>query len=204
MTTEQRATKPPTNHWGRTILLLVVLVAMACIFADAFRFFARYQQYRTLADTPLPPIDDVPEVIAVLTGDSGRIPKAVELLKQRPAARLIVSGTAKGITLTELMNQQGPAKGAGEVWSRIEIESKSESTTENALVVSQMIRSGEGRILLVTSDYHMDRALALFQRALTNAKLNVELIPISVKSRAGYWKPFTEYLKNACFHYLPW
>ena len=47
---------------------------------------------------------------------------------------------------------------------RIEFESASGSTRENALYASTMLKGEKGRIVLLTSDYHCRRSVAAFQK----------------------------------------
>lgn len=113
------------------------------------------------------------EGIVVLTGDRGRIAKAFELLRKRNSDWLIISGAGRGITLTELVNQQGDsATSIHTTWERIVLESKSASTIENALESAGIIRSKKpNRIFLVTSDYHMLRAAQIFRDVLPGQEI---------------------------------
>jgi uncharacterized SAM-binding protein YcdF (DUF218 family) len=46
---------------------------------------------------------------------------------------------------------------------RIEVETESQTTFENARMVAPLVAGG-GRLVLLTSDYHMPRALAVFRK----------------------------------------
>src|SRR3989338_5852109 len=108
------------------------------------------------------------EMIVVLTGDRTRIPKAFELLRGRDCDLLLISGAGRGITLTELINQQGDsATSIHMIWEKILLESRSSSTIENALESAAIIREQRPqRVFLVTSDYHMLRATRIFKDVL--------------------------------------
>lgn len=108
------------------------------------------------------------EMIVVLTGDRTRIPKAFELLRHRGSEVLLISGAGRGITLTELINQQGDsATSIHTIWEKILLESHSSSTIENALASAAIIREHHPqRVFLITSDYHMLRAARIFKDVL--------------------------------------
>jgi len=151
-----------------------------------------------------PPTDN--EIIVVLTGDQKRIPKALELLRQRGAELLIISGTGRSSSLTDIINQQGDVAGnIQEIWRKIIIESNSSSTIENALETRKILVSrATKRIVLVTSDYHMPRSLHIFRRLLPQ----YDYISVPVASGFGefslpvkqvdfitLWKAWLEYWK---------
>ena len=105
------------------------------------------------------------EAIVVLTGDHSRIPRALLLLRTRGSQLLIISGTKKGVTLTDLVNTQGDSTlNIHEIWQKIVVESQSSSTKENAEESQKiLLQHGIKRVILVTSDYHMLRSLHIFR-----------------------------------------
>lgn len=140
------------------------------------------------------------EAIVVLTGDIHRIPRAIELMKHRKSEVLIISGTKKGITLTELVNRQGDSTShIQEVWNKIILDSKSGSTFDNAENSGEILKSKNLRhVVLVTSDYHMDRALAVFVRTLPG----FDILGYAVNSDVHLFKLIPEYWKNTCLRYF--
>lgn len=112
------------------------------------------------------------EAIVVLTGDWGRIPRAVELLRERGSPLLIVSGAGKGISKKDLVNQQGDAATyIHETWERILVESKSKTTIENAENTAAILsKRYVDRVILVTSDYHMTRSLKVFEQVFPSVE----------------------------------
>ena len=104
------------------------------------------------------------EAIVVLTGDQHRIPKALELLRHRGSPLLVISGTGRNTTLRDLVNQQEDAAvGIHQVWKKIIVESRSGSTIENAEDAGSILLEHKvHRVILATSEYHMLRALRIF------------------------------------------
>ncbi|MCL2331753.1 MAG: YdcF family protein [Proteobacteria bacterium] len=96
--------------------------------------------------------------IFVLTGDVRRIPFAVKLLDGFPGRRLFIVGagarTVSGLVPANLM-------------PRIELESESKNTYENALAVREIVLArGFRRIAIITTEDHMNRAMLLVSREL--------------------------------------
>jgi len=179
------------------------LLALAGLFLwDLGRFWRLTSDYAALGaqgNRRLPP--PIPEeAIVVLTGAVFRIPRAIELLKVRSSPVLIISGTGKFTTLTDLANSQGDAiYNIQEVWSRIVMESRSSSTIENVEETEKLLaQRNVRRVLLVTSDYHYPRALALFHKMLPQ----YEFIPypvasvheVSFDSLSRWWGEYWKYL----------
>lgn len=168
--------------WGRAVAALLFALAVAGS-VDFGRFLTLYWKYHQLAlkgaeQLSVPASEK--EAIVVLTGDTGRIPRALELLKVRGSAQLLISGAAKGVGLAELVTQQGAStKSLPEVWTKIALESDSTSTLENAVYTREHFKPAPiDRIVLVTSDYHMGRSLGIFQREITG----IEILPFAVPS----------------------
>ncbi len=148
----------------------------------------------------------VDEAILVLTGDSGRIPKAFEILRKRRSPWLIISGANKKVALAELVNQQGDSStNIHEVWQRVVMESRSNSTVDNA-VESRLLLSERKikRVILVTSDYHMVRTLKIFNRYAPEFQYFPFPVPselakkfdlFSSHTMTGVWKLWVEYVK---------
>lgn len=183
-------------------LLVGVWYACAVIFAlvgwDFTRFVHHYEQ-QALSTPPLPDETSLSEAIVVLTGDKGRIPKAIELLRKRGSPLLIISGVGKGASLVDLINNQGGvADNIRELWNRIVLESKSQSTVENVYESGKILLEKKiKRVILVTHDYHMPRSLGIFRRVLPQ----LELYAYPIKSESSFWYNWNEYGKNRLFNW---
>lgn len=91
------------------------------------------------------------------------------------------------------------------------IDAVSRDTRENALRSVTMLRAdGIERIVLVTHDFHMRRALAAFERALLRAGARIELVaapmglPVPGPSNWGDWMPSAEGLARCRFALHEW
>ncbi|MBI1862385.1 MAG: YdcF family protein [Deltaproteobacteria bacterium] len=157
-------------RWAGWVLIFAAVVSLSY---DFYRFarvgFANYRlsfawDYQDHPGT---------EGIIVLTGDRTRIPKSFELLKRRKSEWLLISGAGRGITLTEVVNQQGDsANSIHELWERIILESRSTTTIENGLESTEIIQTRKpNRVILVTSDYHMPRAATIFRDLMPQTEI---------------------------------
>ena len=93
---------------------------------------------------------------------ASRIDKGIEILKKNPKALIIMSGgQGKGedIPEGEAMARYAINKGIDE--SKILIENKSTNTKENLLFSSKLMTKESPRVGLVTTSYHVFRALIL-------------------------------------------
>ncbi len=196
---------PPPRRSRRATFILLVLLAVPVFFGVSLsRFLHTYGRYhdRALLESgqiPVPRIDR--EAIVVLTGDHGRIPDALKLLQERGSSLLVISGTGKGTSLTDLVNQQvGAIFHIKDTWEKIVLDSNSSSTIENAERTAPILaRRGIQRIILVTSDYHMGRALAIFHQVMPE----MEIYDYSVPSGSRFdlsWKFWVEFWKTFFYH----
>ena len=103
----------------------------------------------TSAARPYPGINDAAERITVVS----------KLAQQFPNARLIYSGGSEANTASDLLEAFGISR------SRIEVELQSRNTIENAYFTKGIAEPRAGqRWLLVTSAFHMPRAIGVFRQ----------------------------------------
>ncbi len=99
------------------------------------------------------------DVMVVLGGGSHDRPeRAAELFKERIAPRILVSGLGDCTIYRRSLIQAGvPAQA-------IQMEVRSRTTRENAILAVNLLRhQGVRRVIIVTSWYHSRRALACFE-----------------------------------------
>jgi uncharacterized SAM-binding protein YcdF (DUF218 family) len=113
--------------------------------------------------------------IAVLTGGVARIDEAMKLLAQQKAKRLLITGVNR-TTSTEALKQL--ASEGDQLFSCcVDIDKEARNTIDNATETSQWVAQHHyNSIIVVTSNYHMLRALAELARVMPG----VTLIPYSV------------------------
>ncbi len=121
--------------------------------------------------------------IFVLTGDARRIPFAMRILREHPQTNLYIIGAG--------------APGAIKTAHHVTIESDSKSTYQNALAIRNIaLQSGLDRVVIVTTEDHMNRARYLITRELPHtdiAMCPVRLIGMPPAKRLERWA--TEYIK---------
>ena len=200
----------------KRFILIVVLFSFAGLAADFIKFAQGSLHQARIAmkeASQLLPEPTPEEAIVVLTGDGGRIPKGIELLRQRQSPVLLISGAGKGATLRNLVNQQGQsAAHIHEVWDRILVESDSQTTVENAIISKRLLSPRQvKRIILVTSDYHMWRATRIFKAVYPEVEYFEFPVSSSVADLANYpqakmslamegiWRLFSEYGRTLLF-----
>ena len=113
--------------------------------------------------------------IAVLTGGTARIDEAMKLLTQQKAKRLLITGVNRTTSTEEL--KQLASQGDQLFSCCVDIDKEARNTIDNATETSQWVaRNHYTSVIVVTSNYHMPRALAELARVMPG----VTLIPYSV------------------------
>ena len=96
---------------------------------------------------------------------ASRIDKGIELLKYNPNAKLILSGgMGPGEDIPEGVAMATYAKDKGVSDERIIVEDKSKNTYENLLFSSKLIDKDNHKLALVTTSYHVFRALVFAKK----------------------------------------
>ncbi|HWP24897.1 MAG TPA: YdcF family protein [Xanthobacteraceae bacterium] len=127
---------------------------------------------------------------AALNEASERLAAAALLARRFPDARIIFSGGNGNLLLregTEADFALGVLESLGVPRARVQLEDRSRNTVENAAFTKQIAAPKPGeRWLLVTSAYHMPRAIGLFRRA----GFFVEAYPVDFRTRGTIeWAP---------------
>jgi uncharacterized SAM-binding protein YcdF (DUF218 family) len=142
--------------------------------------------------------------IAVLTGGVARIDEAMKLLAQGKAKRLLITGVNR-TTSTEALKQLA-SEGDQLFACCVDIDKEARNTIDNATETSQWVAQNHyNSIIVVTSNYHMPRALAELARAMPE----VSLVPYSVVDnnvRLDHWWAYpgtTRLLVSEYLKYLP-
>ena len=113
--------------------------------------------------------------IAVLTGGVARIDEAMKLLAEGKAKRVLITGVNRTTTTEEL--KELASQGDQYFTCCVDIDKEARNTIDNATETSEWVALHHyGSIIVVTSNYHMPRALAELARVMPG----VVLIPYSV------------------------
>lgn len=115
----------------------------------------------------------------VMTSAAARMTKTVELARAHPRAKVVFAGGAANlispVTETEADGARLLFEGLGLPLERLVFEDRSRNTRENATFTKQMVDPKPGeRWLLVTSAWHMPRAMGVFRKA----GFDVEAFPV--------------------------
>ena len=153
-----------TRRWAlrvaRAVLSAVALFAL--LWSGGLAWFA--EASREGSDRP----DLVTEAIVVPTGGSGRLEEGLRLLEDGLAQVLFVTGVGEGVEREELRERHDPA-----LWACcVELGYEAEDTESNAREAAAWMESRSFNSLrLVTSGYHMLRAMMEFRSAMPSATL---------------------------------
>jgi uncharacterized SAM-binding protein YcdF (DUF218 family) len=157
------------------LLLLVVLWAVG-LWAFSVR-----------VDQSTPPADPAPsDGIVALTGSSNaRITAAMKLLEDGKATRLLVSGVNREASRADI---KGVAKATRRYYDCcVDLGFEATDTVGNARETAAWMKAkGFRSLIVVTSDFHMPRAMLELHEALPGAKLT----PYPVKTEdldSGHW-----------------
>ncbi len=113
--------------------------------------------------------------ITVLTGGRSRIDEAMRLLAHGKAKRVLITGVNRTTTTEELKDL---ASQGDQLFDRyVDIDREARNTIDNATETSEWVAQHRySSVIVVTSNYHMPRALAELGRAMPG----VTLIPYAV------------------------
>jgi uncharacterized SAM-binding protein YcdF (DUF218 family) len=135
-----------------------------------------------------------------LTDSVERLAIVPDLIRRYPAARIIFTG-GNGTLLggeSEAMYAAKFLQGFGVAPGRVEYEDRSRNTLENARLAKATAAPKPGeRWVLVTSAYHMPRAMAAFR----NADFDVEAYPVDwqLADRANLYLPLHSFIEALGF-----
>jgi uncharacterized SAM-binding protein YcdF (DUF218 family) len=142
--------------------------------------------------------------IAVLTGGASRINEAMRLLTAGKAKRVLITGVNRTTTVEEL--KQLASQGGQYFTCCVDIDKEALNTIDNATETSEWVALNRyGSVIVVTSNYHMPRALAELARAMPGVKL----IPYPVVDNNVHLDPWWSYpgttklLLSEYLKYLP-
>ena len=128
-----------------------------------------------------------PDVIAVFTGDAGRLSYTFEKANKYPSSKIFISGVYSKNNLKTLLQGQGVETSVDDFLEQeshhIELEYLARNTVENGIATLNYLRKlkEHKNILIVSSDYHILRIALIMKTLNTNGDYNFyfESIPHS-------------------------
>lgn len=140
---------------------------------------------------PAPSSAGPTDAAVVLTGGSGRIEHAIDVIRQHKAGRLLVSGADPSVTKADLARRIPGS--APLLKCCVDLGSESVDTRTNAEETGRWLAKHRFRSLrLITSDWHMRRARYEFDKALGG---NYLIVPDAVRTEPSFFLLFGEYNK---------
>lgn len=164
--------------------MILRLAAFALLlYALGFALFAV-----TLAD---PAGKEQTDAIVVLTGGAGRIERAMAMMKEGRAERMLIAGADPSVTRTDMARRLGTGS-----WRTlrccVDLGSESVDTRSNAEEARRwMDKEGFESMRLVTSDWHMRRAAYEFRQDLPRTRIVTD----AVQTHPSLWLLAEEYNK---------
>lgn len=149
------------------------------------------------------------DLIAVLTGGQGRLKEALQFLRNGKGQYLFVSGTDPKSQWLDILKANHLDPGTDDIGSKVILDDESRSTADNAVKIRHMAEKlGVQSILVVTSNYHVRRAMRLMEQEFRREPamtVSVSAYPVESpnfsahswwKSLAGWRILFSEYFKS--------
>jgi len=187
--------------WRRlaSTLLIVVLVGLV----GGFVVFAQSLEQDRIAAENAPRADG----IAVLTGGKERLKAGFEVLLAQKGARMLITGVGEGTTVDDLRAELGVGNTMAEVARFaccIDLDHKAHDTEGNATAIAAWAAAqGYQSILVVTSAYHMPRALTELRAKTEGIEFVTHPVQSGSVKLSGWWRYpgtllllFEEYLKT--------
>jgi len=146
--------------WSAAILLAVVLTLWGGgLFWFASKISISVNDSKTKTDA-----------IAVLTGGRGRLEAGFQLLSDKLAKKLFISGVYRGVDVNHLLELF--KKKPEDLRCCLEIGHSADNTTGNAIETATWInKNGFRSLRVVTSGYHLPRTMLEFRDALPKVTL---------------------------------
>ncbi len=146
-----------------------------CIFFVVFVFSPMCHHYyanRLIVQSQEKYFQNPPDLIAVFTGGAGRIERALQLSREHPSSKILISGVYNKNTLQILLNRflkEGNTEEGLDYYSRIiELDFNALNTYGNVEETLKFLEENKTykKVLFVSSDYHLPRInlLIRFQR----------------------------------------
>jgi uncharacterized SAM-binding protein YcdF (DUF218 family) len=140
------------------------------------------------------------DAVVVLTGGSGRLEHAIEVLRDNKAKRLLVAGADPSVTKADIARRIGGSTRL--IKCCVDLGSESVDTRSNAEEAGRWLAQHHfTSVRLITSDWHMRRARYEFQKVLGG---KYKLVTDAVRSEPRFFTLFGEYNKYVLRRLAVW
>lgn len=164
--------------------VLIALMVVMLLWLAGLLVFAG----RVIDSTPATEPDDPADAIVVLTGASDlRLKEGMRLLERRKGQRLFISGVNREVTRPQLMNVTEGSRRLYECC--VDLGYEAENTVGNAREIADWAHGHDfDSLIVVTSDYHMPRALLELKSDLPQAQLIPYPVATPELDARSWWK----------------
>lgn len=163
--------------------VLAAIVVLALIWVVGLVAFA--QRIERLTPATEPPVADA---VVALTGASDlRLEAAVRLLERGKGRRLLLSGVNKDASRADVQAVTGAVKPIYDCC--VDLGYTAADTVGNAGEIAEWAAGkGYDDLIVVTSDYHMPRAMLLIRSAMPHAKLTPYPVVTGLVDARHWWR----------------
>jgi uncharacterized SAM-binding protein YcdF (DUF218 family) len=182
MTTQSDERSPnASSRAPRRRLRAIVAIPLAFVAAAVFGFIGFLAQLRDSEARPERQADG----IVVLTGGASRVSDAMELLASGYGKRLLISGVHPTSTVSDISRSVQESQALFNCC--VDLDRSAVSTRGNALETRRWAHErGFKSLIVVTSNYHMPRAIV----ELSHAMPDIKLIPYAVVAERWHDEPW--------------
>uniref|UniRef100_UPI003BAB8E8E YdcF family protein n=1 Tax=Stappia sp. TaxID=1870903 RepID=UPI003BAB8E8E len=164
----------PHRRWRPGLLLVALAVAIGLALGNFVQFAHRVA---SLSRDDPPAAAPSADAIVVLTGGSERVKVALDLLAEGRAERLLISGVHPDTTPRQIVSTTESDMALFSCC--VDLDRIASNTLQNAEETAKWVHdNGYARVLIVTSAYHMPRALL----ELRSVAGDVDLLPVAVQA----------------------
>ncbi len=145
--------------------------------------------------------------IVILTGGTNRIKNGLKIINNSKVSKkinykILVSGTGIGFTKSSLKKKLGPNFNPKLIQCCIDLDSVSKNTFTNAIETYKWTKKNDIKeFILITSNYHMPRAILEFNNIMPNLKIyTYAIIPEkhNIENWLSSYQTFSLIFKEYC------
>ena len=169
-------------------MVYIILIILTALISSGFLSFIYMinSSYRTTEN-----INYNSEHMIVATGGTNRLNHGLEIMKNKPYLKMLLTGVGKGVNKIDIAKVISAKKWQIDILDCcVYLDDSARNTKENAFQASKWLKNFQANsVYLVTANYHMPR---LFLE-LKNQSPHMKIIPISVQADSkplkNIWKP---------------